>query len=80
MAKAFSISTMENPASPVDRAKGGHENGTTSTEMLRWGVPQVVEDKANTRYKITVTVTDKPFFLSWDNVESRAERFCIELL
>ena len=52
MAKAFSISTMENPARPVDRAKGGRENGTTSREMLRWGVPQVVEDKANTRYKI----------------------------
>ena len=52
MAKAFSISTMKNPASPVDRAKGGRENGTTSRELLRWGVPQVVEDKANTRYKI----------------------------
>jgi hypothetical protein len=52
MTKAFSISTMENPARPVDRAKGGRENGTTSTEILRWRVPQVVEDEANTRYKI----------------------------
>ena len=25
MAKAFRISTMENPASPVDRTKGGRE-------------------------------------------------------
>jgi hypothetical protein len=79
MARTFSISTAEDPATLVDRAKRvASENGAafegdvTSGSFSGSGVKgeYKIEDRT-----VTVTITDKPFFLSWDNVESRVKGF-----
>jgi hypothetical protein len=79
MARSFSISTAEDPTTLVDRAKRvASENGATfegdatSGSFSGSGVEGEYKIEGRT---VTVTITDKPFFLSWDNVESRVKRF-----
>jgi hypothetical protein len=79
MARTFSIGTNEDSLTLVETAKmvaaeknATFEGDTTSGRFSGSGVEGKYEVEDGT---VIVTITDKPFFLSWDNVESRVREF-----
>jgi hypothetical protein len=74
MARSFSIDTSEDPSTLVDRARriaaqfdATFEGDTASGSFIGSGIEGIYDIEGRT---MTVTITDKPFFLSWEDVES----------
>ena len=79
MANTFTIDITEDPATLVERAKTvASENNvvfrgdTKSGSFSGRGVEGEYEIEDDT---VTVTITDKPFFASWSQVESKVKAF-----
>jgi hypothetical protein len=79
MTRSFSVDTSEDPNTLVDRAKriAGENNATlegdaSSGSFSGRGIEGIYDIEGRT---VTVTITDKPFFLPWDYVESRVREF-----
>ncbi len=79
MTRSFSVDTSEDLNTLVDKAKrAAVENNATlegdasSGRFSGRGVEGIYDIEGRT---VTVTITDKPFFLPWDYVESRVREF-----
>jgi hypothetical protein len=77
--RTFSIDSKQDSITLVEKAKriaaeknATFEGDTTLGSFSGSGVEGEYEVEDGT---VTVTITNKPFFLSWDNVESRVREF-----
>jgi hypothetical protein len=77
--RSFSIDTSEDPNTLVDRARrlaaqnnALLEGDASSGRFSGRGIEGIYDIEGTT---VTVTITDKPFFLPWEYVESRVREF-----